>query len=233
MQPDLLQPIEQDISDRSILKHPFYQAWQRGELTMPALQDYAVQYYQHVAAFPTYLSALHSHTQDLATRQVILENLIDEERGAENHPELWLRFAESLGLSREQPLCARVEPETRAMIDTFRTLCREGSVAEGLAALYAYESQVPAVAETKIRGLKEHYGISSEAGLSYFTVHQAADIVHSRQQRVLLARHLDRANSARARQAAQQALDSLWDLLFGVCKRHSILCGTQAAQALS
>jgi pyrroloquinoline quinone (PQQ) biosynthesis protein C len=35
------------------------------------------------------------------TCHALLENLIKEERGAENYPELWLRFAETLGIARE------------------------------------------------------------------------------------------------------------------------------------
>jgi hypothetical protein len=31
------------------------------------------------------------------TCHALLENLIEEKRGAENYPELWLRFAETLG----------------------------------------------------------------------------------------------------------------------------------------
>jgi pyrroloquinoline quinone (PQQ) biosynthesis protein C len=46
------------------------------------------------------LSAMHLHVPDVATRQLLLENLIEEERGPENHPERWLRFCESLGLER-------------------------------------------------------------------------------------------------------------------------------------
>ena len=41
------------------------------------------------------------------------------------------------------------------MIGTFRSVCSECTTAEGLAALYAYESQIPAVSESKIKGLVE------------------------------------------------------------------------------
>ena len=34
------------------------------------------------------------------TRQLLLENLNEEEKGKENHPELWMRFAEGMGNSR-------------------------------------------------------------------------------------------------------------------------------------
>ncbi|HSZ23887.1 MAG TPA: iron-containing redox enzyme family protein [Candidatus Sulfotelmatobacter sp.] len=90
MSREVIADLDPIIAERSMLKHPFYQAWTAGTLTRERLQNYAVEYYPHVAAFPRYLSAIHSRCADMATRQAILENLIEEERGAENHPELWL-----------------------------------------------------------------------------------------------------------------------------------------------
>ena len=52
-------------AELSLLKHPFYQAWTAGTLTADRLRNDAVQYYQHVAAFPRYLSGLHSRCEDL------------------------------------------------------------------------------------------------------------------------------------------------------------------------
>src|SRR5215469_9668143 len=105
-QSELIAALSAMIEERSLLKHPFYQTWSAGGLTLERLRNYAAQYYRHVEAFPRYLSALHSRSEDLETRQALLENLIDEERGPENHPELWLRFAEGLGASRQSVLNA-------------------------------------------------------------------------------------------------------------------------------
>ena len=135
-----LDEIDNDIAAKHLLKHPFYLAWTRGELSREALADYAQQYYQHVAAFPTYLSAIHANCDDQSTRKELLNNLIDEEAGSPNHPELWLNFAEGLGISVRDAQTAEKWPETKNLIDTFRSVCRDGSTAEGLAALYAYES---------------------------------------------------------------------------------------------
>ena len=63
------------------------------------------------------------------------------------------------------------EPETKALIDSFRSVCNDGSTAEGLATLYAYESQIPSVSESKIDGLKKHYGFDNPRDYEYFTVH--------------------------------------------------------------
>ena len=89
------------VMEYSMLKHPFYVAWTEGKLSESVLAEYARQYYAHVRAFPTYVSGVHSRCDDVSIRQQLLENLIEEERGEENHPELWLRFAEALGVTRE------------------------------------------------------------------------------------------------------------------------------------
>ena len=205
------------VERKHLLKHPFYTAWTNGTLPMEALRGYAGQYYRHVLSFPTYLSAVHSETPDLETRQYLLENLIDEERGAENHPELWLRFAEGIGCRREDVRAAAPLPETAACDETFRRVASSG-VAAGLAALYAYESMVPAVAESKIDGLKRHYGIDDEATLRFFTVHLEVDEWHADVARDLLERTAPADRRTAAVQAASEGLDALWGLLDGVTR---------------
>jgi pyrroloquinoline-quinone synthase len=111
--------IDQQIAAKHLLTHPFYLAWTRGKLSREALNDYARQYYHHVAAFPTYLSAVHARCENQLTRKQILLNLIDEEAGSPNHPELWLRFAERIGSSRDEVQKMLKQPETMALIDTF------------------------------------------------------------------------------------------------------------------
>src|SRR5690349_7701203 len=143
-----LDKLDNDIAEKHLLKHPFYLAWTRGELSREALADYAQQYYHHVTAFPTYLSAVHSNCDDQETRKQLLRNLIDEEAGSPNHPELWLQFAEALGVSTTQVAGADKWTETSNLIDAFHRICSERSTAEGLAALYAYESQIPAICES-------------------------------------------------------------------------------------
>src|SRR5687768_10712990 len=149
--------LDDRIAGKHLLNHPFYQRWSAGELTKAELQDYARQYYHYAEAFPTFLSAMHQQSNDIVVRQMLLENLIEEERGPENHPELWLRFCESLGLTREEVLGGTPNEPTRALIATIKSLARDGKLHEGLAALYAYESQVPAVAKAKIEGLAKWY----------------------------------------------------------------------------
>ena len=219
-----LDKIDNDIAVKHLLKHPFYLAWTRGELSKEALADYARQYYHHVAAFPTYLSAVHTNCDDQETRKQLLSNLIDEEAGSPNHPELWLKFAEGFGVSDVDARSAKKQPETKNLIDTFRSVCANGSTANGLAALYAYESQIPAICESKIDGLKKHYGFTDPQHYRYFAVHIKADREHAAAERKMLSAYIDNHNFESVKASVNRILDALWEMLSGVCRRHAIAC---------
>ena len=184
-----LKQLDAVIEQNNMLNHPFYQTWSMGKLSREALREYAKQYYHFVQTFPTFLSATHANTPDLSVRQELLENLIEEERGGGNHPGLWLKFAEALGVSETETANNTLLPETQEAIAALRSLTRYGSYLEGVAALYAYESQIPQVAKVKIDGLKKFYGIDNPDGLSFFTVHQEADVYHSECERNILRQH--------------------------------------------
>ena len=219
-----LDKVDSNIAEKHLLKHPFYLAWTRGELSKEALTDYAKQYYHHVAAFPTYLSAVHAKCDDQPTRKQILSNLIDEEAGSPNHPELWKQFASGLGVEGIDLAKTEKQPETTNLIGTFRSVCGERSTAEGLAALYAYESQIPAICESKIDGLKKHYGFTDPRHYEYFSVHIEADRKHSADEREMLGSYVDDRNIDNVRTSVRRVLDALWEMLSGVCRRHAIAC---------
>ena len=62
--------IDKKIDDLHLLKHPFYEAWNAGELKVETIQEYAAQYFNHVNAFPRYLSSIHTNCDDIKTRQI-------------------------------------------------------------------------------------------------------------------------------------------------------------------
>lgn len=205
--------IDARIAGKRLLDHPFYVAWSKGELTRSALQHYARQYYHWVRAFPTWLSATHANAATIEMRQEIVANLVDEEQGPENHPELWLRFCDALGLDREAVMDAELLPETRDAIEAMRRMSRDDAAVASLAGLYAYEVQQPAVMKTKLEGLHGVYGVTT--GCEYFEVHQSLDIEHSAGERAMIAAHATGAEAA-IEASTQTALDAIYLLLDGI-----------------
>jgi len=209
------------VNEKHLLKHPFYIAWTEGKLTREHLKHYAVQYFQNVKAFPTYLSAVHFNTVDVegavAVRQEILENLIEEERGNNNHPALWERFATALGATTEELEQTSALPTTQNLVNTFRDLCLKSPFYAGLAALYTYESQIPEIAGVKIDGLREFYGMTNADDYKFFTVHQKADVYHTETEAKLIEQYADTPEKeAAVLEVAEQAATVLWQFLDGV-----------------
>jgi len=213
--------VEKRITKNHLLNHSFYKAWNAGELEVSTIQEYAAQYFKHVSAFPRYLSAIHTNCEKIAIRQELLENLVDEEQGDENHPELWLRFGEGMGKSRESIVQTEAMDETQELVDIFMKLTRDQKTHIGMAALYCYESMVPEIAENKIDGLKKFYGINDENTLKFFTVHLHADKWHREVIRNLMSQLCDSSvKQEEALAAIDEALYALNNFLTGMEQAH-------------
>jgi pyrroloquinoline-quinone synthase len=172
----------------NVLEHPFYTRWERGELTRDELALYAGEYRHAVVALARAARTAHLHA--------------DEEAA---HIGLWDDFAEALGGKKHEPL-----PETRCCASAWAA----GEDELGAAAiLYAIEAGQPAIAETKLRGLVEHYGFSQDSPTTgYFELHAERDHEHAAEARS----KLEDAEDARLVGLAEAALAGNWALLDGV-----------------
>jgi pyrroloquinoline-quinone synthase len=214
---EFFEQLDARIAQHDLLCHPFYKAWAAGELTREDLRQYGCEYYSHVEAFPSYLNEFASRTSDAPLRRAVLANR-DEEMGADGsrpHQELWMDFVEGMGGERTNANAGL--PEIKELVNWFKLVAREGASAEALATFYAYESQVPRVAEEKARGLREMYG-ADEKTCGYFTLHTTADVYHSRVWRSQLARIVEGNPQAanKALNAGENAAKALWNALDGI-----------------
>ena len=203
-----------------LLNHPFYKAWNEGKLTREIIKDYAEQYYQHVKAFPRYISATHSLCEDIEKRKILLENLQDEENPDADHPKLWKNFALAMGADKEKIENVKKEIFTDEMIKNFFKQGRS-SYPEGLASLYTYERQIPEIADTKIRGLKKFYGVQTKEGLEFFEAHKAADVIHRKECEKLLD-GLSKEEQVKAEKSALKTAKFLWNFLSGMTTKHNL-----------
>ena len=230
------QKIDAIIGAKHLLKHPSYIAWTEGKLTKNQLKHYAEQYFYNVLAEPTYLSAVHFNTPhmhsetnsgDVSVRQEVLKNLIDEEHGEKNHPALWKAFAFALGANDKSLANAPALPSTEKLVSTFRDICLNQPFYAGLAALHAFESQVPEIAAVKIEGLARFYGMENPEDYEFFTVHQEADVYHSQAEWSLIERFADTPEKqAEVAAATERACNALWGFLDGIHEKYceNLIC---------
>lgn len=227
---DFLAQLEARIGKYDLLCHPFYKAWDAGELTRDDLREYAQDYYHHVEAFPSYLATLGLRLEEGELRRAVLANMCDE-KGVEGkpgrksvpHSELWLDFAEGMGSTRNLEWHTPVA-EVRQLIHHFHHVASEGSPEEALAAFYAYESQVPRIAKEKERGLRSKYRADDKT-CGYFTLHATADVAHSKVWRNQLEMRVatNPETAKPALDAAERAAHTLWRALDGIEARRLVM----------
>jgi pyrroloquinoline-quinone synthase len=212
--PRTVAAIDALLRKRHLLKHPFYVAWSRGEISLDTLRAYAGQYYRFEANFPRYVARAYAHIEQPEERRTLLENLVDEEGRSPTHPELWLDFARGIGASPRAVQRAPPNRATRALLGCYERFGERGA-APALAALYAYESIFPEVAAEKSRGLREQYGIQDRKAHEFFRVHTGADVEHARAERRLLSSAMRRSAGAgdEAYRAATTTIGAWWSFL--------------------
>lgn len=221
---DFIAVLEKEIEKKSLLKHPFYVMWQKGELPKEALKGYAEQYHKFTENFPRYVAGVYAKCEDTRIRRTMLNNLIEEEAGNKQftkpHAGLWMNFSKAVGGKKD----GRMYKQTISMLDNFEKLSR-ASLEEGAAALLAYEAQIPAIAKTKMDGLKKFYGIKDRKALEFFRVHMKADIEHQKVWKNILRKTCTaKAQQSRAVKSVRKAMNSLWLMLNGVCMEYGIEC---------
>jgi pyrroloquinoline-quinone synthase len=194
---NIVQRIDSEIERRSLLRHSFYQMWSEGKLTIDNLQGYSLEYFQLVKAVPKFV-------ESIAARGMDIEDIAGNAKEESEHIEPWVRFATALGVSRNDLVDYVGAAKTNAAVAKIVKLVN-ASFEEAVAAMYAYEMELPKISKSKIDGLKKFYGLSSEDATKYFEIHEEADVRHAQVWREIL----DKIPADRQEAAFAAAVESL------------------------
>ncbi len=200
------------IAEKSILKHPFYQVWQKGLLEKAELQEYMKQYYHLESAFPRFQSGVHTNCANNEMRKIMLKDLVGEEGPETNHVDQIVTFSAALGISQSELEQSVANVNTLAAIDTILGLTQDKNINSGLAALATYKEQIRGVAETKEDGLKKFYGIDSPEALQFFRTHAKKNVAWHE----LLDSNVTEADYEKALGATKTLCEAWWSYLDGV-----------------
>jgi pyrroloquinoline-quinone synthase len=205
---NVVQRIDFEIEKLSLLKHSFYKMWSEGKLTIDHLQGYSKEYFQLVKMVPKFVETIAKAMGN--THDIITNNAREEAE----HIELWARFATALGVSRSDLISYGGSEKTNESVAKLMGLAGL-SLEEAVAAMYAYEMELPKISRSKIDGLKKLYGMASEDATKYFEIHEEADVRHAHVWREILQRipsekHEAAINAAiESLQAQNMLLDSV------------------------
>lgn len=168
----LAKKIDELIEEKSLLKHPFYQMWSDGKLSIESLAGYSKEYFQMVKAVPSFVDAI----AKFAPNELIDEIRSNQKEEVE-HIEPWTHFAASLGVQKDEITNYAGLEKTNQAVSELSSLMT--SLEEGAAAMYAFEKEIPKISHTKLEGLEKFYGITTNDATEYFRLHMEADIRHA------------------------------------------------------
>src|ERR671925_254300 len=175
---NVVQGIHSEIEKRSLLKHSFYKMWSEGKLTIDHLQGYSKEYFQLVKIVPKFV-------ESIAEARGNSDTLTNNAREEAEHIELWVRFATALGVSRSDLISYGGSEKTNEAVAKLMGLA-DLEFEEAVAAMYAYEMELPKISRSKIDGLKKFYSMDSEDAIKYFEIHEEADVRHAQVWREIL-----------------------------------------------
>src|SRR5919107_859505 len=210
---NVVQRIDSEIEKRSLLKHPFYKMWSEGKLTIDHLQGYSNEYFKLVKIVPKFVECIAKAT---GNPDIIINNAREEAE----HVELWVRFAAALGISKSDLISYGGSEKTNEAVASLMALANLTSE-EAIAAMYAYEMELPKISRSKIDGLKKFYGMDGGDATKYFETHEEADVRHAQVWREILQRiPPERQESAfnaaiKSLQAQNMLLDSVHEKYVG------------------
>lgn len=176
----LVQNIDKEIEARSLLNHPFYKMWSAGELNLSHLQGYAKEYFQLVKSVPAFVENIASIAPDSDKPQIV-----DNAQEESEHIQPWIRFANSLGVLEKELIDYSGIEKTNHAVENLMSLSQL-PFEQAVAAMYAYEMELPKISTSKIDGLKKYYNLDNEDATKYFELHQEADIRHAQVWRDIL-----------------------------------------------
>jgi pyrroloquinoline-quinone synthase len=172
---NVIERIDSEIEGRSLLKHPFYQMWSEGKLTLDHLRGYSKEYFQLVKAVPEFVENISALTADPSIKESVEQNMKEESE----HIEQWIRFACAIGVPRKELVNYIATDKTNDAISDL-THITSLSLEQAVAAMYAYEKELPKISRSKIDGLKKFYGMNNGTdATNYFEIHEEADVRHA------------------------------------------------------
>ena len=163
------------------INHPFVKAICDGTATMDQVRTWAVQDYQFRCAVPRIALLRYVACSDPEFAPKLFEVAEEETRGllpgSSGHPDMFVEFAEAIGLTRADLENASLLPATAAHLYFAELVIHTHPWFVVMAAQVGAEGTFGPAAAALGKGFMESYGMTPES-VRFFTVHVEADEEH-------------------------------------------------------
>jgi pyrroloquinoline-quinone synthase len=181
------------IESHSLFRHPFFEAFGAGTLSLDQVKVWAKQRLFSSRRFPCFLGAFVSHIDDIDIRHAYVKQMYEEHGNLDPekvHSRTLTRLIFALGVSRPELNAQQMFPGTQAFVDAYMRISQQGDLLKCMG-MYALGSE-PVIAMEMVLCLK---GLNTIPWLeptdkTYFSDHAYHDYRHTAELTDVLLPHL-------------------------------------------
>lgn len=197
--------------------HPLRKLLLTGVLTKEQLSGWAKNQFHEFSHIHRFFGIRYQKCPIRSLRRMLLENMVEEEGedlfGGKypSHAELWLQFAEGLGVSRQEMLSYEPLPGVRAALEMYVQLVQRSHWAVAIGTGLVFEGEGPKRMADERKALETHYPWIPSESLDFFRAHEYHDEGHGEFVVEVIKEHvLGSGLEDEMRQAIKERVDTMW-----------------------
>ena len=215
---EFVRQLKQEISRARKLRvnHPFVRAVCEGRATMEEIRRWALQDYQFRSAVPRIAMLRYLACSDPEIAARLFEVVEEETRGllpgSAGHADMFVEFAQSIGITRKELETVELRPATAAHLYYVELVIHTLPWFVVMAAQIGAEGTFPPAAAALGQGFIKQYGMKPQA-VRFFTVHAEADEEHGRLAEEIAVRYITSPHlQQQTRDATLRRMELLYDI---------------------
>ncbi|HEY7713801.1 MAG TPA: iron-containing redox enzyme family protein [Candidatus Binatia bacterium] len=214
---ELIADLQHTLQQRHPRAHPVRQLLLTGRLTKEQLQGWAKNQFHEFRNIHRFFGVRYQKCPVPELRRMLLENMVEEEGedlfGGKypSHPELWVRFAEGIGIGRAEILDYEPLPGIRAALEMYVSLVQQSHWAVAIGTGLVFEGGGPKRMREEREALEKYYPWISSSSLDFFRAHEYHDEGHGNMVVNVIKQYcMEDKLQAEMREAVRQRADIMW-----------------------
>jgi coenzyme PQQ biosynthesis protein C len=224
---ELIEDLQHTLQQRHPRPHPVRQLLLSGRLTKDQLQEWARNQFHEFRNIHRFFGIRYQKCPVPELRRMLLENMVEEEGedlfGGKypSHRDLWVQFAEGLGIARDDILNYEPLPGIRAALEMYVSLVQQSHWAVAIGTGLVFEGGGPKRMKEEREALEKYYPWIPTASLDEYH-----DEGHGNMVTDVIRRHcLEEKLQEQMREAVKQRADIMWlqnDCIYNAFVRPSL-----------
>jgi pyrroloquinoline-quinone synthase len=214
---ELIADLQHLLQQRHPRPHPIRQLLLSGRLDKEQLRWWAKNQFHEFRNIHRFFGFRYQKCPIPALRRLLLENMVEEEGedlfGGKypSHPDLWMKFAEGLGIPRDEILNYEPLPGIRAALEMYVSLVQQSHWAVAIGTGLVFEGGGPKRMREEREALEKYYSWIPADSLDFFRAHEYHDEGHGNMVVEVIKQHCMEVHlQNEMREAVRQRADIMW-----------------------